>query len=111
MLVRGELDKQGFHCITPRWTQVSKDPPLWANEYFEMIPGQHPNANILRRMPSLDNYGVREYKAGASKIEELYTKIVRDNIQELANDATSCKSLISSYGPVFTDVPYDPSKS
>src|SRR5437588_65536 len=62
LLVRGELDKQGFHCITPDWTQVSKDPPLWANEYFEMIPGVHPNANILRRMPALDDYGVSGYK-------------------------------------------------
>ncbi len=111
LLLRGELDKQGFHSITPHWTQVSKEPPLWANEYFEMIPGQHPNANHLRRMPCLDNYGVREYKAKASKIEELYTKIVQDSIQELVNDATSCKSLVSRYGPVFTDVPYDQSHS
>jgi hypothetical protein len=111
LLVRGELDKQGFHSITPHWTQVSKEPPLWANEYFEMIPGQHPNANVLRRMPSLDNYGVREYKAEASKIEELYTKIVRDSTERLANDAISCKSLVSSFGPVFTDVPYEPSNS
>jgi hypothetical protein len=106
LLVRRELDKQGFHCITPHWTQISKDPPLWGNEYIEMIPGEHPNANILRRMPSLDNYGIREYKADASKIEELYTKIVRDNIDGLANDAISCKSIVSRYGPIFTDVPY-----
>ena len=108
LLVRGELDKQGFHSITPHWSQVSKDPPLWGNEYFEMIPGPHPNANQLRRMPCLDDYGVREYKAAASKIETLFTKIVRENTESIANDAISCKSLVSAYGPVFTDVPYDP---
>ena len=108
LLVRGELDKHGFHCITPHWTQVSKEPPLWANEYIEMIPGGHPNANILRRMPSLDQYGVREYKARPSKIEELYTKIVRDNIERLATEAIECRSLISKYGPIFTEVPHDP---
>ena len=109
LLVRGELDKHGFHCITPHWTQVSKAPPLWANEYFELIPGEHPNANILRRMPTLDQYGVREYKARPSKTEELYTKIVRENMERLASDAISCGSLVSKYGPMLTEVPYDPS--
>jgi hypothetical protein len=109
LLVRGELEKHGFHSISPHWTQVSKAPPLWANEYFEMIPGEHPNTNLLRRMPSLDNYGVREYKATPSKIEELYTKIVRENVELLARDAISCKSLISKYGPITTEVPHDSS--
>ena len=108
LLLRGELDKQGFHCISPHWAQVSKEPPLWANEYFEMIPGEHLNTNRLRRLPSLDNFGVREYKATVAKIEELYTKIVRDEMGRLTIDAIACKSLISKYGPILTEVPYQP---
>jgi hypothetical protein len=108
LLVRGELEKHGFHCISANWPQVSRQPPLWANEYIEMIPGDHPNANVLRRLPSLDNYGISGYKASASKIEDIYTKIVKENTDRLANDAILCKSLISKYGPVLTEVPYQP---
>lgn len=108
LLLRGELDKLGFHCLTPNWLQVSRDPPLWANEYIEMIPGVHPNANVLRRMPSLDNYGISGYKASTAKIEELYAKIVKDRLDHLAADALACKALISRYGPILTEVPYEP---
>jgi hypothetical protein len=108
LLVRAELDQYGFHSISPNWSQVSRHPPLWANEYVEMIPGEHPNANILRRMPSLDNYGISGYKASAAQIEEVYTKIVKENMQQLTNDALTCRSLISKFGPILTDVPYDP---
>ena len=108
LLVRGELEKQGFHSISQQWSQISRQPPLWANEYFEMISGEHPNANLLRRMPALDNYGVREYKAAASKIEELYTKIVRDNMERLTKDAVACQKLISKFGPILSVVPYQP---
>ena len=111
MLVRGELEKHGFHCITPHWPQVSTDPPLWANEYFEMIPGPHLNTNALRGMPALDDYGISGYKANAAKIEELYTKIVEDNTRTLTSAAIVCKGLISKFGPILTEVPYDPSHS
>ena len=106
MLVRGELEKQGFHCISPDWPKVSEDPPLWANRYLEMIPGVHPNANILRRMPALDDYGISGYKASVARIEELYARIVRDRIGRLSAEALACKSLISRFGPVITEVPY-----
>ncbi len=108
MLVRGELEKHGFHCITPNWPQVSTDPPLWANEYLEMIPGVHPNANILRCMPALDDYGISGYKASTAKIEELYARIVKDRLDRAAAEALACKSLISRYGPLITEVPYEP---
>lgn len=108
MLVRGELEKHGFHCITPHWPQVSRQPPLWANEYFEMIPGDHANINHLLRLPSLDNYGISGYKASAPKIEEIYGKIVRERLDRLAADALACKSLVSHYGPIVTEVPYEP---
>jgi hypothetical protein len=108
MLVRGELDKRGFHCITPDWPKVSEEPPRWANQYFEMIPGVHPNANILRRMPSLDNYGISGYKASAAKIEEVYGKIVKAGLARLEAEALANKSLISRYGPLITEVPYEP---
>ena len=106
MLVRGELEQHGFHCITPDWTQVSKDPPLWANQYFELIPGVHPNANVLRRMPALDDYGISGYKASRSKIEEIYAKIVASSLDKMEADALACKELISKYGPLVTEVPY-----
>jgi len=106
MLVRGELEKHGFHCITPNWPKVSQDPPLWANEYFEMIPGVHPNANILRRMPALDDYGIKGYKASAARIEEVYAKIVKSSFGKMEADALACKELISKYGPLVTEVPY-----
>jgi len=109
LLVRGELDQHGFHSISPTWSQVSRQPPLWANEYIEMIRGEHPNANVLRRMPALDNYGISGYKASAAHIEEVYTKIVKENMEQLTNDALTCRSLISKFGPILTDVPYDPS--
>ena len=108
MLVRGELEKQGFHCISPDWPKVSEDPPLWANRYLEMIPGVHPNANILRRMPALDDYGISGYKASAARIEELYARIVRDRLGRLSAEALACQSLISRFGPVITEVPYEP---
>ena len=59
-------------------------------------------------MPALDNYGVREYKAAASKIEELYIKIVRDNMELLMKDALACRKVISKYGPILSEVPYQP---
>jgi hypothetical protein len=107
MLVRGELEKQGFHCMTPNWPKVSQDPPLWANEYFEMVPGPHANANVLRRMPTLDNYGISGYKASRSKIEEVYAKIVASSLDKMEADALACKELISKYGPLVTEVPYE----
>ena len=56
----------------------------------------------------MDNYGVREYKASASKLEELYAKIVRDNVELVTKDALACQSLISKYGPILSEVPYQP---
>jgi len=108
MLVRAELEKQGFHCITPNWPKVSEHPPLWANEYLEMIPGVHPDANVLRRMPTLDDYNISGYKASAAKIEETYEKIVRFSLARSEADALACRSLISQYGPILTEVPYQP---
>jgi len=108
LLVRGELDKQGLHCITPDWLKVSEEPPRWANRYFEMIPGVHPNANVLRRMPALDNYGVSGYKASAGTIEALYAKIVASSLDKMEADALACKELISKYGPILTEIPYEP---
>lgn len=107
LLVRGHLDRQGLHCIAQDWRQVSKDPPLWAGECFEMIPGVHPNANILRRMPTLDDYGISGYKAGAARIEDVYGKIVRVALDRMEAEALACKSLISRYGPILTEVPYE----
>jgi hypothetical protein len=108
LLLRGELDRHGFHSISAEWPQVSHQPPLWANEYIEMIPGDHANANALRQLPSLDNFGISGYKASTAKIEQVYGTIVKEQMQRLANDALACKALISSYGPILTDVPYDP---
>ena len=108
LLVRGELARQGFHCITPEWMQISKEPPLWANEYFEMIPGPHPNANVLRRMPSLDDYGISGYKTDEATIEALYARIVRTSLERVTADALACRSLISRYGPRLTEIPYEP---
>ena len=105
LLVRGELDKQGFHCITPDWTQVSKAPPLWANKYFEMIPGVHPNINRNLKLPALDDYGISGYKASRAKIEEVYGKIVKASLDKMEADALACKELISKYGPILTEIP------
>jgi hypothetical protein len=95
-----------LHCIAQDWRQVSKDPPLWASECFEMIPGVHPNANILRRMPTLDDYGISGYKAGAARIEDVYGKIVKTALDRMEAEALACKSLISRYGPILTEIPY-----
>lgn len=108
MLIRAELEKQGFHCITPNWTKMSEQPPLWANEYLEMIPGVQADANTLRRMPTLDDYNISGYKASATKIEEVYEKIVRSSLARSEANALGCKSLISHYGPIVTEVPYQP---
>ena len=107
MLVRGELEQHGFHCITPDWTQVSKDPPLWSNRYFEMIPGVHANVNKNLKLPALDDYGISGYKASRSKIEEIYAKIVASSLDKTEADALACKELISKYGPLVTEVPYE----
>ena len=55
-----------------------------------------------------DDYGISGYKAGPARIEELYARIVRDRIGRLSAEALACKSLISRYGPVITEVPYEP---
>ena len=108
MLVRGELEKHGFHCIIPDWPQISKDPPLWSNRYFGMIPGVHANVNKNLKLPALDDYGISGYKASRSKIEELYAKIVTSSLDKMEVDALSCKELISKYGPILTEIPYEP---
>jgi glycosyltransferase involved in cell wall biosynthesis len=108
MLIRGELEKQGFHSITPNWPKVSEHPPLWANEYLEMIPGIQADANTLRRMPTLDDYNISGYRASAAEIEGVYEKIVHSSLARAEANALACKSLVSHYGPLVTEVPYRP---
>ena len=41
-------------------------------------------------------------------IEEVYEKIVHSSLARSEANALACKSLISHYGPIVTEVPYQP---
>lgn len=37
VVLRGELEQRGFHCITKNWQEISKIPDRWGNELYEAM--------------------------------------------------------------------------
>ena len=36
VVLRGELDRLGLHCITKNWKEISQNPSRWGNELYEL---------------------------------------------------------------------------
>ena len=108
VLLRGELEKRGFHCITRNWKLMSKEPRRWGNELYEEmnIPGHPYDINQTRRLPTLQDYGLPGHKASVKEIEDTFVTIVRERLEELLEDASRMKELISKFVPMTTEVEF-----
>ena len=91
--------------VLQKWFLTRTSPPFSKGR---KRPGVHANVNKNLKLPALDDYGISGYKASRSKIEELYAKIVTSSLDKMEVDALSCKELISKYGPILTEIPYEP---
>ena len=107
VILRGELDRLGFHCISKEWKQYSSNPNLWRNKlYHEMNIQGHPDINYSLNLPILDDYGYSEWKASSEEIEETSMEIVSKSLDVQRRHAQDMKGLVSYYGPRTTNVPY-----
>ncbi len=106
LLLRGELERRGFHCITPNWKCVSENPKRWGNELYEEMnrPEAPYNINDTRRLPTLHDYGLPGYRASVPEIEETFVTIVQKALAELLDDARRMKGIISKFGPKTTEI-------
>jgi hypothetical protein len=106
-ILRGELDKNEFHCITPNWRRINDHPKLWGNElYEEMNHPDHPfDVNRTRTLPILQDYGLDGFKAKPKEIDAALMKIIDHQFALLRELADLGKSVISTYGPVLTELP------
>ncbi len=106
-ILRGELDKNGFHCITPNWRRISDQPRRWGNELYEEInhPDHPYDVNKTRRLPILQDYGLDGFKAKSKAIDAALMKIVDQQLVQLREYADRGKGVISKYGPVLTELP------
>lgn len=107
-ILRGELDKHEFHCISPNWARINEFPPRYGNELCEGInhPDHPDQINRIHKHPTLQDYGLQGFKSKPAVIEETFMKIIDKQLAFLHELADKNKSVISKYGPVLTDLPY-----
>ena len=108
VLLRGELERQGFHCISKHWQRVSEEPKRWGNElYQETNATDHPvDVNKTRALPIFQDYGIDGWKASREVLEATFLKIIEKNLDRQRQAAEQMKGGVSHYGPVITEVPY-----
>lgn len=107
VILRGELEQRGFHCISREWRKVSKNPDLWGNElYAEMNVPSHPNICYQLKQPVLQDYGFDGWKASRAELEDVFVGIVSRNLEAQLNDARKLSGLIAHHGPLITEVPF-----
>lgn len=109
VLLRGELEQKGFHCISKNWCEIPSGDPKkwWGNElYQEMREKDHPEVNKMRGLPTFHDYGLEGYKASREVIESTFLKIIEKILDRQRQAAEKKKELISHYGPLVTELPY-----
>lgn len=108
VLLRGELERHGLHCISKNWRRVSEEPKRWGNElYEEMNAKDHPfDVNKTRALPTFQDYGLDGWKASNEVLEATFMKIIEKNLDRQRQAADKMKSLVAHYGPLITEVPY-----
>lgn len=108
VLLRGELERKGFHCISKNWQRVSEEPKRWGNElYQEMNANDHPvDVNKTRALPIFQDYGIDGWKASCEVLEATFLKIIEKNLDRQRQAAEKMKEVVSHYGPLITEVPY-----
>ena len=108
VLLRGELERKGFHCISKNWQRVSEEPKRWGNElYQEMNANDHPvDVNKTRALPIFQDYGIDGWKASREVLEATFLKIIEKNLDRQRQAAEKMKEVVSHYGPLITEVPY-----
>ena len=106
-VLRGELEKAGFHCITKHWKRISDTPKRWGNELYEEInPYDNLDSNTSLARPIFQDYGLDGWKAPREVIEETFMKIVEKSLGDLRDAADRAKQVVSHYGPLITELPY-----
>ncbi len=107
VLLRGELERQGFHCISKNWQRVSEEPKRWGNElYQETNAKDHPvDVNKTRALPIFQDYGIDGWKASREVLEATFLKIIEKNLDRQRQAAEQMKGVVSHYGPLITEVP------
>ena len=63
---------------------------------------------IIAHDPFVSTSVAKEQGIRLVKIEEIYAKIVTSSLDKMEADALACKELISKYGPILTEIPYEP---
>lgn len=107
VILRDELKRRDFHCITKDWRAISDDQRRWGNELYEGINApDHPDINRMLRLPIFQDYGFDGWKAAKEELEEAFMDIVSKSLEAERQDAEEAKELISQYGPQITEVPY-----
>ena len=106
-LLRHELEKRDFHCITKNWRRFATNPDLWGNELYALmnVP-DHPEINATLQLPILQDYGFDGWKATKEELESTFMKIVSKSLELQRQHADSVKSLISHFGPLIAELPY-----
>lgn len=108
VILRGELERRNFHCITRNWKRIATEPNRWGNElYKEINCRDHPyDINKTRSLPTLFDYGLDGWKASREEVEAVFLRIVDDSLAKQRQSAEALKGLISHYGPLITELPY-----
>ncbi|RMH37850.1 MAG: hypothetical protein D6690_01800 [Nitrospirae bacterium] len=107
VLLRDELARHDFHCISNSWTKVSKSPDRWGNAlYEEMNLPNHPDVNKALKLPIFQDYGIDGWKASTAELEQLFLKVVRSGLERQMAVAQQFKGMIAKNGPRITEVPY-----
>lgn len=106
-VLRGELERYGFHCITKSWKRISDKPKRWGNELYEEInASDRLDSNSSLARPIFQHYGLDGWKAPREVIESTFMKIVEKSLQEQRQAADRAKQVVSHHGPLITELPY-----
>ena len=107
VFLRGELERQGFHCISKNWQRVSEEPKQWGNElYQEINTKNHPEVNKARGLPIFQDYGIDGWKASHEVLEATFLKIIEKSLDRKRQAAERVKGVVSHYGPLITELPH-----
>lgn len=107
-VLRGELDRLGFHCISPNWARISDRPRRFGNELYEEINTErHPyDINKPRALPSWGDYGIDVFRASPAEMEAAFLTMVDSALARQRAAAEATKGVISRYTPLITKLPY-----
>ena len=106
-VLRGELERHGFHCIARSWKRISVQPKRWGNELYEEInPDDNLDSNASLSRPIFQDYGLDGWKASPEVLQSTFMKIVDKCLILQREAADRSKHIVSHYGPLITELPY-----